>query len=210
MAKTQVRVARVRLNRERVGLQRCWYLREGRVVSDVARSRATDDERIERWFVFDYAAFSLQMNFRDITTLLEGVRAIANDPLRKSLCVSCMQLLWSSYEDFAILLDAIVRRRDGAHLHCTLGVEPQTKRGSTGLPRVLKRFTSAREFLDNLGFTSVTPQAVRSPDADLPEDHFEQYFNGFADSVRILDDYKNESTHVKNRLKHGKGIRLQT
>ena len=27
-------------------------------MSDDARSRATDDERIERWFVFDYAAFA--------------------------------------------------------------------------------------------------------------------------------------------------------
>src|SRR5438067_1234178 len=106
--------------------------------------RAKDDDVIEWQFVIDYAEFALQMNFLAISALLEKARSI-NDPVRrKSVCLSGLQLLYSSYEDFAILLHAFRNRKDGKHLHLTIRVEDQTKTGSTGVPRIFKHYESAR------------------------------------------------------------------
>jgi hypothetical protein len=55
-----------------------------------------------------------------------------------------MQGLYSSYEDSALLLFAILDKKLGRHLHSTLGAErKETRKGSTGFPAVLKNHESA-------------------------------------------------------------------
>lgn len=88
--------------------------------------RSRDDDVIEWQFVLDYALFALQMNFLAVTALLENARSVSEAVSRKSICLSGLQLVYSSYEDFAILLHAFRNRKEGKHLHLTIGVEDQT------------------------------------------------------------------------------------
>ena len=119
--------------------------------------RMKDDALIEGQFVSDYSEFAMRMNFYAVTAFLEKARAISDHKEQKSICLSGIQLRYSSYEDFAILLHAFKNKINGKHLHLTIGVEDQTRKGSTSFPRIFKHFQSAREMLDNFGFTSITP-----------------------------------------------------
>src|SRR5215208_6058471 len=122
-------------------------------MSQQIAGRAKDDELIEWQFVKDYAEFALQMNFLAIAAMLEKARSVSDPIKRKSICLSGLQLLYSSYEDFAILLHAFRNRINGRHLHLTIGVEDQSRMGSTAVPRIFKHYESARQMLDNFGFT---------------------------------------------------------
>src|SRR5437868_3493545 len=87
--------------------------------------RANDDAKIESQFLTDYLVFGLQINWNCIRTLLEQARKAADGSLvQKSLCVSGLQVMYSSWEDFALLLHAIrARKESNKALHCTLGAD---------------------------------------------------------------------------------------
>ena len=173
----------------------------------VQNTKQKDDDLLERLFILDYAAFGLKMNFLSIVTLLEKARSIVVPAQRKSLCVSGMQVLYSSYEDSALLLFAILDKKLGRHLHGTLGVERKDKRkGSTGFPAVLKNYQSARQVLDTLGLTSISPQSFNRFNLDLSEEQIECKFKEFANSISTLGEYQESSNLIKNILKHGKGV----
>ncbi len=163
------------------------------------------DDLIEWQFVSNYAEFALAMNFNAITSLLEKARTVSDATKRKSVCLSGLQMLYSSYEDFAILLHAFKNRRDGKHLHLTIGVEDQSKMGSTNAPRIFKHFESARQLLDNFGFTSITYERLGLY-LDINEVWFESHYRDIATSVKGLDEYAQEINIYKNKLKHGKPV----
>ncbi len=76
-----------------------------------------EDEGIERGFILDYITLGLLINFRSLVVLLRAARELKDDDDRKSICLSAWQGLLSSFEDFAMLLHAILRRKDGRYLH---------------------------------------------------------------------------------------------
>ena len=92
-------------------------------MSEVRLQPQNDDEKLERDYVGDYVSFGLLVNFRSLAVLLRAAREIKEDSERKSLCLSAWQNLLSCYEDFAMLLWAMLRRKDGKHLHHGLGFE---------------------------------------------------------------------------------------
>lgn len=174
-------------------------------MSQQASVRTKDDELIEWQFVKDYAEFALQMNFLAIAALLEKARSVSDLIKRKSICLSGLQLLYSSYEDFAILLHAFRNRITGKHLHLTIGVEDQGNTGSTAMPRIFKRYESARQMLDNFGFTSVTHEKL-SQYLDITEEQLEDHYRDIANSIKGLGEYQGTVNDYKNKLKHGKPV----
>ena len=144
--------------------------------------RMKDDALIEGQFVSDYSEFAMRMNFYAVTALLEKARAISDHMEQKSICLSGLQLRYSSYEDFALLLHAFKNKINGKHLHLTIGVEDQTRKGSTSFPRIFKHFQSAREMLDNFGFTSITHESL-SP-YKITEEQIEERFRNVAESIK--------------------------
>jgi hypothetical protein len=170
-----------------------------------AQARIKDDELIEWQFVSDYAEFALRMNFLAITTMLEKARAITDPTKRKSICLSGLQYLYGSYEDFAILLHAFRERINGRHLHLTIGVEDQNRRGSTTVPKILKHYESARQVLDNFGFTSVTYERL-SRYLHITEGEFEDHYRDITNSIKGLGEYAGSINDYKNKLKHGKPV----
>ena len=63
--------------------------------------RAKDDAKIESQFLTDYLVFGLQINWNCIRVLLEKARVATDGSiLQKSLCVSGLQVMYSSWEDF--------------------------------------------------------------------------------------------------------------
>lgn len=175
-----------------------------------ARARPqNDDDLIEHRFIIDYAALGLLINFRSLDVLLKTARKLpANDIDRKSVCLSAWQALLSSFEDFAILLHAILRKhQDGQHLHRGLGFARQQRQGSTDVPGILKRFNSARDYLDTLGFTAVDLATVQRFGFNIPDQQtFEDYYRDFAEGVREIGKLQKEYNDLKNRLKHGKAV----
>jgi hypothetical protein len=168
-----------------------------------------DDDLIEHRFIIDYAALGLLINFRSLDVLLKTARRLpANGIDRKSVSLSAYQALLSGFEDFAILLHAILRKhRDGQHLHRGLGFARQQRQGSTDVPGILKRYNSAREYLDALGFNSVDLAMVRRFGLDIPDQQtFEDYYRDFAEGVRHIGDLQRDYNDLKNRLKHGKAV----
>src|SRR5437899_2822522 len=110
-----------------------------------------DDDILELPFITNYAKFALRMNFRAIVALLKEARSVSDPVERKSICLSGLQLLHSSCEDFAILLHAFKERITGKHIHLSIGVEDQPREGSTQMPQIFKYYKSARQMLDNFG-----------------------------------------------------------
>ena len=103
--------------------------------------------------------------------MLEKARSLPESRYRKILCLTGMQSLFRSYEDSALLLYAVLEKKNGKHIHCALGVESQgEKRGSTGFPRILKKYQSGRQILDNLGFTSITNDCLKTFGLEISED----------------------------------------
>ena len=166
--------------------------------------RMKDDALIEGQFVSDYSEFAMRMNFYAITALLEKARTISEHIEQKSVCLSGLQLRYSSYEDFALLLHAFRNKIKGKHLHLTIGVEDQPRKGSTSLPRIFKHFTSAREMLANFGFSSITHERL-SP-YEITEDQIEQHFRDVAESIKGMGSGQAAFNDYKNKLKHGKPV----
>lgn len=174
-------------------------------MSQQTLDRANDDNLIEQWFVKDYGEFALQMNLLAITALLEKARSVSDTVKRKSICLSGLQLLYSSYEDHAIVLHAFRNRITGKHLHLTIGVEDQSRIGSTAMPRILKHYESVRQLFDNLGFTLVTHERL-SQYRGITEEQLEERYRDIANSIKILGEYQEEFNDYKNKLKHGKPV----
>lgn len=172
-------------------------------MSQTVSMRGKDDDIIEWQFVEDYSRFALQMNFLAIVALLEKARSISDPIKRKSICLSGLQLLYSSYEDSAILLHAFLEKKNGKHLHLTIGIEDQGKSGRSPMPRIFKHFESARQMLDNFGFTSITKESL-SQYVDITEEELEEHFRDIANAVRGLGEYQGKFNDYKNKLKHGK------
>jgi len=170
-----------------------------------AAERARDDEVIEWQFVKDYGEFALQMNFLNCAALLEKARSVQNPVKRKSICLSGLQILYSSYEDFAILLHAFRNRMDGKHLHLSIGVEDQPRAGSTEMPRIFKHYESAGQMLDNFGFKSVNHERL-SNYLKITEQELEDHYKDIANSIKGLGQYQGTVNDYKNKLKHGKPV----
>ncbi len=166
--------------------------------------RMKDDALIEGQFVSDYSEFAMRMNFYAVSALLEKARTISDHIEQKSICLSGLQLRYSSYEDFALLLHAFKDKTNGKHLHLTIGVEDQTRKGSTSFPRIFKHFQSAREMLDNFGFTSITHERL-SP-YEITEDQIEERFRNVAESIKGMGSEQDAFNDYKNKLKHGKPV----
>jgi hypothetical protein len=167
-----------------------------------------EDERIERGFILDYISLGLLINFRSLVVLLRAARELQDDnDERKSICLSAWQNLLSSFEDFAMLLQAIPKRKGGRYLHQGLGFERQPRQGSTDVPNILKHFTTPREFLDTLGFNSVDIEALRRSGIEIPDEQtFSDYYQDFAEGVREIGKLQTDYNELKNRLKHGKAV----
>jgi hypothetical protein len=176
-----------------------------RAAVDSTVPREKDDEVIEWQFVKDYGEFALQMNFLGCAALLEKARSVENAVKRKSICLSGLQFLYSSYEDFAILLHAFRNRIEGKHLHLTIGVEDQRRLGSTDIPRIFKHYEFARQMLDNFGFTSITHERL-SQYMNISEEELESHYEDIADSIKGIGDYQGTVNGYKNKLKHGKPV----
>lgn len=166
--------------------------------------RMKDDALIEGQFVSDYSEFAMKMNFYAVTALLEKARTISDHIEQKSICLSGLQLRYSSYEDFALLLHAFRNKINGKHLHLTIGVEDQTKKRSTSFPRIFKHFQSAREMLDNYGFTSITHESL-SP-YKITENQIEERFRNVTESIKGMGSEQDAFNDYKNKLKHGKPV----
>jgi len=166
-----------------------------------------DDEMLERGYILDYISFGLLINFRSLGVLLRAARELTDEFERKSICLSAWQNLLSSYEDFAVLLHAILNKKGGRHLHHGLGFERQQRQGNTDVPGILKRYGSPREFLGTLGFESLDLDALRRFGIDIPnEQTFSDYYRDFAEGVREIGKYQKDYNDFKNRLKHGKAV----
>lgn len=170
--------------------------------------RAQDDARIEWQFISDYVVFGLQINWNCIRVLLEQARKAPEGSLfRKSLCVSGLQLMYSSWEDYAQLLHAIkAKKDDNKALHCSLGADKDSREGSAFVPKIYKRFRSAREVLDDLGFTKITLDLLREKGIAMTEAELDSSLQAFAESIKVLGEYQTRYNEIKNRLKHGKGV----
>lgn len=164
-----------------------------------------DDDLIEWQFVTDYSDFALRMNFFVIVSLLEKARSVSDPIERKSICLSGLQLLYSSYEDFAILLHAFRNRMKGKHLHLTIGIEDQPRSGSSAMPRIFKRYQSTRQMLDSFGFTSITHEKL-SAYLNITGAQLEDHYQDIADSIKGMGDYQGTFNEYKNKLKHGKPV----
>jgi hypothetical protein len=116
------------------------------------------------------------------------------------------QDLLSGFEDFAMLLHAILRRKDGRYLHQGLGFERQ-EAGQHSVPGILKRYNSPREFLETLGFESIDMEALRRSGIDIPDEQtFSDYYHDFAVGVIEIGGLQADYNELKNRLKHGKAV----
>jgi len=166
--------------------------------------RMKDDALIEGQFVSDYSEFAMRMNFYAVTALLEKARTISDHIEQKSICLSGLQLRYSSYEDFALLLHAFRNKINGKNFHLTIGFEDQPRKGSTSLPRIFKHFKSAREMLDNFGFTSITHERL-SP-YEITEDQIEERFRDVAETIKGMGSEQDAFNDYKNKLKHGKPV----
>lgn len=166
--------------------------------------RLKDDTLIEGQFISDYSEFAMKMNFYAVTTLLEKARSISDHIEQKSICLSGLQLRYSSYEDFALLLHAFRNKIKGKNLHLTIGVEDQPGRGSTSLPRIFKHFSSARKMLDNFGFTSITHERLSA--SNITEEQIEKHFRDVAESIKGMGNEQDAINDYKNKLKHGKPV----
>jgi len=170
--------------------------------------RAKDDAKIESQFLTDYLVFGLQINWNCIRVLLEKARVATDGSiLQKSLCVSGLQVMYSSWEDFALLLHAIrAKKESDKALHCTLGADNDSREGSTFMPKIYKRFRSSREVLDDLGFSRITLDLLREFGIEMSQGELDSTLQEFAASIKGLGDYQTHYNDIKNRLKHGKGV----
>ena len=175
-------------------------------MEEITTNKFKDDNILERQFIFDYATFGAKINLNAIVTLLEKARNSENFSIKKGLCLSGMQLLFSSYEDFSLLLHSFQRKKnENKHIHLSLGVEKHSRQGSTLVPKVFKKYGSYRQILDELGFVSVTYESLKNY-LNISEQELEEHFRDFANSIKQIGKYQDDYNDLKNRLKHGKAI----
>src|SRR6266849_5799432 len=103
------------------------------------------DDSFEFQFVMDYAEFGLRINFEAAAALYEKARTMEDLPQRKSICLAGLQFMFSSWEDFALLLLGFNKRKVGEpYLDQFLFAKGQ-KLGSSPIPSVFKNYQSARQ-----------------------------------------------------------------
>jgi hypothetical protein len=165
-----------------------------------------NDNIIEWQFIKDYGKFALGMNFRAGVALIKEARTCVDAVQRKSLCLSGLQLFYSSAEDFAILLEAFCRRaNDGKHLHLSIGVEDRGRQGTTFVPAITKRFVSARQWLDDVGLRKITYERI-SKVTTYTREQFEDKYRDYANGLREMGLMQEDFNIHKNKLKHGKPV----
>ena len=171
------------------------------------QNRDNDNDYIEGEFLLDYISFGLRVNLRAIEPLIESAQGTVDESLRKSLCISGTQLLFSSYEDFALLLHAIrLKAKRNQHFHISLEADKSNKLGRATVPRLFKKYTSAREMLDSFGFSSISYETYRVGSPNFSREQYEARFLDLANSVKQIGEYQESYKKIKNRLKHGKAI----
>jgi hypothetical protein len=167
--------------------------------------KAKTDDIIEWQFVKDYGAFALQMNLLAAIALYEKARVDVEPSERKGLCLSGLQLLYSSLEDLSILLHAFRSRGGGRHLHLSLGVEEQGRQGSTNVPAIFKRYVSARQCLDDWGLKKVALKRVNKF-FRFTAGEFEERYRTLTGGFARAGDFQAGVNFHKNKLKHGKPV----
>lgn len=190
----------------------------------------TFDDSMEWQFVLDYVDFGLRINFESALVHYEKAITVETETLRKQISLSGMQFMFSSWEDFALLLQAFKKRKEeGLPIFQYLWRKGQ-KKGSSDVPSVFKNYVSARQMLDELGFTSINRRRItryynsvsesnpkakhlgfldRSQTAytlSISTAKFEAIYQNLADNVRSIGKLQHQYNELKNRLKHGKGI----
>ncbi len=175
---------------------------------DANEVKLRSDNQIEWQFIADYVMFGLQVNWHCISALLQAARnAPDGSLLRKSLCVGGLQVMYSSWEDYALLLHGMRAKKDANKaLHCTFGADKDAKEGSAFVPRIYKRHQSLRDTLDELGFNKIDLELLREKGIAMSETELDSSLKEFAESIKILGEYQSHYNDIKNRLKHGKGI----
>ena len=174
---------------------------------DLIKDKERDDDYIESQFLFDYSAFGLRVNLRAIESLYEQASNTDDILLQKSLCISGMQFMFSSYEDLALLLHGVLKKKnDKIHLHLSLEYDKRNKGGSAFVPKIFKRYTSAKELLDRVGLSSITLETYNEMVGEVTEQQYEDHFQDLAESIKQIGEYQVTFNIVKNRLKHGKAI----
>jgi hypothetical protein len=163
------------------------------------------DDQMEAELLHDYAQFAAHLNIDAILTLLQRAAATTDASERKRLCTAGLHLLYISFEDFAILLHAILKRKEGTYLQLTLSGEGQNL-GSTSFPNKLKKPGPANELFEELGLTTITADTLQPLGYDITEDTLNDCFSDFAASIKYLATSADEYNAFKNRIKHGKGI----
>jgi hypothetical protein len=181
------------------------YAAQNQPESDVMDEQAfmtATNEQLEHDFIEDYAGFAAQINPRTITTLVREATA-AKDPTGvKLLATAGLQLVYTSIEDFAVLLQAIIQRKNDSYLHHAMSETKQ--QGATSYPKILKKGNNAA-VLDELGL-SIDVATLQKLGYDITDETFDQAFSDFGASIKALaTDAQNVNT-LKNRLKHGKAI----
>lgn len=175
-------------------------------MEEITTNKFKDDNMLERQFIFDYATFGSKINLNAIVTLLEKAGNTEDFSTKKGLCLSGMQLLFSSYEDFSLLLHSFQKKKNqNKHIHLSLGCEKKDEEGSTFVPRIFKKYESARQMLDEFGFVSISYEVLRKY-LNISEQELEAHFKDFANGIRKIGDYQRASNDIKNILKHGKFI----
>jgi len=163
------------------------------------------DDVIEPDFVMNYSEFALQINFNSVVALLEKTY-IEQDPIKiKCICLNGIQLLYSSLEDFSILLHALINKKNGFQLHRSIGVDIKTREGSTFVPNKLKEFKSIQGVLDILGFNNIDAGNILNQ-INMTRDDLEKYFQDIAESVKRIGKYQEKINESKNMFKHGKAF----
>ena len=74
------------------------------------------------------------------------------------------------------------------------------------VPQLLKRFQSAQQRLNDLGFTSGNIESARKDWFDISNDELHAILKDSAESIKTLGKQQKEQNEIKNRLKHGKAI----
>jgi len=163
------------------------------------------DEELEYAFLNDYAQFAARISTDAIITLVDEAACEDDHPRQKRLCTAAFQILCIAFEDFAILLRAILARKAGTFLHVSISGGGQTQ-GTTKLPRRLKQHATASGLLIELGLASITIERLNQIGYDATADELDDAFSDFGPSLQNLAGYMEDHNELKNRLKHGKAI----
>jgi hypothetical protein len=159
-------------------------------------------DQMELAFIEDFIQFAARISLSaSLAQLSNRSRAGAE---RKRLAAGILQQLFTSLEDFAVLLTSMIKRKSGAHLH--LAMSFAESQGTTQYPAILKKPVMAKDLFVALGFTNVTVEKLRRIGYEVTEEDLDASFRDFALSVKQLGEYVDAFNQPKNRLKHGKAI----